>query len=142
MQAGAVAGLSEQLATNLRSSTAVTALRDTVAANVDTLVAHSTEGAAMINRIRTTGLTPDERRQLLNRGYTDDDIRTFESGYVADGQALSQGAGQILAPFDQLVAARTAMAGALDQSAAAWSTLASGLAGRADARCRSPTPAS
>src|SRR5262249_28633589 len=77
VQARAVAQLSADLPTQLRTSTAVTDLRDTIAANADSLVADSADGAATINRLRTTGLTPDERRGLLNRGFTDEDIKQF-----------------------------------------------------------------
>ena len=133
VQARAVAQLSDDLATVLRTSTAVTDLRDAVAANADSLAADSVKGAAVVNRIRTTGLTPDERRGLLNRGYTDEQIRQFESRYVAGGQASSQDAHTILAPFEQLVAARNGMADALDESAASWTALATELDSCVDA---------
>ena len=129
----AVAQLSDDLATALRTSTAVTDLRDTVAANADSLAADSVKGAAVVNRIRTTGLSPDERRGLLNRGYTDEQIRQFESRYVAAGQASSQDAHTILAPFEELVAARDGMADTLDESAASWTALAAELDSRVDA---------
>jgi alpha-tubulin suppressor-like RCC1 family protein len=133
VQARAAADLSAALAAQLRGSSAVSDLRDAIAADIDDVVARGEQGAAVINRIRTSGVTADERRELRNRGFDDAAIAAVEARFVADGRQVAQQAAGTLAPFDELVAARTEMAAALDESAAGWAALAAALDARVDA---------
>jgi len=133
VQARAVRDLSSTLADHLRTSSSVQDLRDAIAGDLADVADRAADGAAVINRIRTTGLTADERRELANRGFDDAAISAVEARFVADGRQVAPTGSMILADLDALLDAQDEMIVALDESATGWDALATQLAARVDA---------
>lgn len=124
VQARAVRDLSTALAEELTASTEIQDLRDALAADIDGIVERATEGAQVINRVRSTGLTPEERRTLANRGLDDAAMAALEARFVQYGFAVAPSAWQVLTMVDGLLAARSGMITALHASEAGWDEVA------------------
>ncbi|MDD1709727.1 MAG: hypothetical protein LUQ37_02320, partial [Methanoregulaceae archaeon] len=127
VQARAVRDLSTELRTQLTSSPELQQFRDAMAATIDQVVASAQQGAALANRVRTIGFTPDERRTLLNHGLGTADIAALEAGFVADGPQVVPTGDDLVAQLDAQLAAQAGLADALAASAAGWTDVVTAL---------------
>ena len=132
VQARAVRDLSSALEEYLSNDTAVADLRAAFADEIDAVTADLQDGAAFVNRVRTSGFTNDERRALLNRGVTAADITGLENEWVADGPARALTSDDVLGMFDAVLAADDATRQALQDSVTGWDSIVSGLEQRVD----------
>lgn len=132
VQARAVRDVAAALDAHLASSTAVTDLRDAIVGDLDDVIANATDGAAVLDRIRSTGFSATERRELANRGLTTAQIGAIESDVVAQGRVYAPTAAQLTTDLDALVAAQAGMREALASTVTGWGELVDALEERVD----------
>ncbi|HXV58660.1 MAG TPA: Calx-beta domain-containing protein [Gaiellaceae bacterium] len=113
----------------LASGDALDELRSTVAGEAAELDAALTRGHEFARRVLSTGLSPDERRALLNRGSTAGQIADLETELrgFAYGEDANVDAGSALAALDQARSAHVATAAALVGAAAEWDDIVAAL---------------
>ena len=119
VQARAVRDLSSALEAG-QADSGLPQLRSVVAANLDAIDADARAGAQFANRVRTSGLTPAERRALANDGLIEAQVRGIESAFVARGNVSVPDKTTLLADIDAALAADRGMRDALTDSAAGW----------------------
>jgi alpha-tubulin suppressor-like RCC1 family protein len=127
VQARAVRDLAGTLADRLTASTAVTDLRDAVADRAEEITANHAAGAAIHNRIRQRGFTPDEGRVLANQGFSTAEIVAIEGTYVTAGYVVLDDAADLLARLDEVAAGRTELAAALADTVTGWDEVVTAL---------------
>ncbi len=137
VQARAARDLSATLAEQMGSSTPLNELRAVVADPARNVLANYTAGRQFVRRVQTGGFTGDERRNLINAGLSVQAVNDLEAGVVAIGSVPAYDQASILAPLDQVIAARDAAADALGQSRADWAAVVDRLAATSTA----PLPA-
>ena len=132
VQARAVRDVADALGAHLADDSAAQDLRDAMTPRIDALVAAAEEGEAVVRRIQTQGLDPDEQRRLANQGLSPAEITGVEKAYVAQGALRAPDPAVLRDTLDDLVAARAETRAALEETVAGWSDLVEALEQQTD----------
>src|SRR4029079_16558203 len=104
-------------------------LRSTIAADAADVDQAITRGRTFVNRVWSSGLTPDERRTLRNEGRTDNQIAALETELrsYAHSEGSNVETTRLLAALDESRAAHADTTAALGTSYDRWNDVVTAL---------------